>query len=227
LTFDTAADEYPAWSPDGLKIAFRSYRDGNYEIYVMNADGTGQPTRLTFGTAYDEFPSWSPDGSKIAFMSDRDGNFEIYVMNADGNEQTCLTLSAAADGLPYWSPDGLKIAFASERDGNWEIYVMNADGTGQTRLTMNPAGDYDTSWGSAVKPGSLEVTSSPPQAKIIVDGIDTEQVTRWKFNDMAPGDYKVYVTLEGYSIPATETVKVISGQTASLHFKLDKVKKVK
>ncbi|MEE8575969.1 MAG: DPP IV N-terminal domain-containing protein, partial [candidate division Zixibacteria bacterium] len=77
--------------------------DGNYEIYVMNADGTEQ-TRLTNNTSSDGSPSWSPDGGKIAFASRRDGNWEIYVMNADGTEQTRLTNNNSSDGGPSWSP---------------------------------------------------------------------------------------------------------------------------
>jgi tricorn protease-like protein len=72
------------------KIAFNSNRDGNEEIYVMNADGTGQ-TRLTNDAASDFLPAWSPDGSKIAFNK----GFDIFVMNADGSAQTRLTSSAA------------------------------------------------------------------------------------------------------------------------------------
>jgi len=64
------------------QIAFMSSRDGNDEIYIMNADGSGQ-TRLTDNPAYDAAPVWSPDGQRIAFYSTRDGNSEIYVMNAD------------------------------------------------------------------------------------------------------------------------------------------------
>ena len=86
--------------PNG-KIAFESTRDGNDEIYVMNADGTGQ-TRLTNNAAHDFRPSWSPNGSKIAFVSDRDGNFEIYVMNADGTGQTNLSNSFPQDSEPDW-----------------------------------------------------------------------------------------------------------------------------
>ena len=124
------------------RIAFASDRDGNFEIYVMNADGTGQ-TRLTNNPAADRVPAWSPDRSKIAFTSNRDGNDEIYVMKADGTGQANLTNNPADDGAPAWSPDGSKIAFTSYRDGKNQIYVMNADGTGQTGLTNNPAyGDH-------------------------------------------------------------------------------------
>ena len=127
------------------KIAFLSFRDGNAEIYSMNADGTN-PTNLTNNVVGDFDPSWSPDGTKIAFNSTRDANYEIYSMNADGTNQTNLTNNAALDAIPSWSPDGSKIAFYSTRDGNNEIYVMNADGTGQTRLTNNPASDGYPSW---------------------------------------------------------------------------------
>jgi len=115
-----------------------------------------------------------------------------------------------------------------QRALNFTVPILcSATITDQTCLTTNLDWDTFPSWGPAIKSGSLEVKSSPSKAKIYIDDIYTEQVTRWKFDDMAPGDYKVYVTLEGYSTSATETVKVISGQTASLHFKLDKIKKVK
>ena len=68
-------DGSPAWSPDGKRIAFYSERDGNAEIYVMNADGTGV-TRLTRHERGRRLPAWSPDGRTISFDSDRDGNFE-------------------------------------------------------------------------------------------------------------------------------------------------------
>src|SRR6185436_11226570 len=60
----------PAWSPDGRKLAFVSERDGNAEIYVMNADGSAQEN-LTRQPANDSHPAWSPDGRKIAFVSRR------------------------------------------------------------------------------------------------------------------------------------------------------------
>jgi len=88
------------------KIAFSSKRDGNSEIYVMNADGSEQ-TNLTNNPNSDASPSWSPDGKKIAFESARDGGFEIYIMNADGSGQTILTNNPAQkwqDWHPRWSP---------------------------------------------------------------------------------------------------------------------------
>jgi len=99
----SALGEFPMWSPDGTKIAFHSDRDGNLEIYVINADGSGF-TRLTNNEAEDNYPTWSPDGEEIVFHSDRDGNNEIYVINADGTNLGNLTNNPANDTTPSWTP---------------------------------------------------------------------------------------------------------------------------
>ena len=136
---DQGANRKPAWSPDGRQIAFSSNRAGNYEIFVMNEDGSGSPRRLTEGVQ----PAWSPDGEKIAFSSNRAGNYEIFVMNEDGSDSE--SPRRLTEGVqPAWSPDGEKIAFSSNRRaGNYEIYViyvMNEDGSDSEsprRLTTN------------------------------------------------------------------------------------------
>src|SRR5436190_24401421 len=118
------------------RIAFVTSRDGNAEIYVMNADGRGV-TRLTDNPAVDQDPAWSPDGTRLAFASTRDGNDEIYVMNADGSDVTRLTTDPASDRFPAWC--GTRIAFQSDRYAapSYDIYVMNDDGTGATRTTIS------------------------------------------------------------------------------------------
>jgi Tol biopolymer transport system component len=114
-------DGSPAWSPDGMRIAFYSERDGNAEIYVMNADGS-DVQRLTNSPADEGYPAWSPDGRTITFDSDRDGDFEIYAMNADGTNVQALTEHPARDVSATWAPDGSHVVFMSDRDGGFDVY---------------------------------------------------------------------------------------------------------
>lgn len=130
------------------KIGFASRRDGNYEMYLVNADGTA-PTRITHDEASDFSPTWSPDGTKVAARSDRDGNGEIYTFNPDGTRPTNLSNHPDFDTSPSWSPDGSKLAFYTSRDGNYEIYAVNATGTGLTRLTNDAASDRWPAWSPA------------------------------------------------------------------------------
>jgi Tol biopolymer transport system component len=119
------------------KIALTTNREGDSEIYSMNADGTNV-RRLTHSPKYDGAGTWSPDGRKLLFYSQRTGG-EVWVMNADGSRQRNLSRNRAWDSPGTWSPDGRKILFTSNRDGNNELYVMNADGTGQRILSPAPS----------------------------------------------------------------------------------------
>jgi len=128
------------------KIAFVSNRDGNYEIYVMDPNGSEQ-TRLTYNDADDREPSWSPDGNKITFASNRDGNYQIYVMNCDGSNQTQLTYNDDAnDRQPEWLPDGEKISFTRDKWYQDEYDILHE----YAFYTMNVSGD----------PNSLQVRLS-------------------------------------------------------------------
>lgn len=122
------------------RIAFASDRDGNFEIYVISADGGGL-TRITDNAADDLSPVWSADGNRLAFVSYRDGNAEIYAINSDGSNLARLTNNPADDLDPAWSPDGARIAFTSGRGNTDEIYVMNADGGSPVNLSNNTEGD--------------------------------------------------------------------------------------
>lgn len=172
------------------KIAFASDRDGNFEIYVMNADGGGL-TRLTDNPAEDTQPTWSPDGTRLAFVSNRDGNKEIYVMSAEGGGVTRLTTNTAEDIEPAWSPllTNQKIAFVSHRDGNDEIYVMNVDGTGQTNLTQTMPDDTGPAW--APSGTLLGFASNRDGDKFEIyrmnsDGTNLVRLTNNSFTDVSP-----------------------------------------
>ncbi|MBN1138405.1 MAG: PD40 domain-containing protein, partial [Anaerolineae bacterium] len=144
LTESPAADGWPAWSPSGDQIAFHSDRGGDFDIWVMNADGSN-PVNLTNHPGDDRYPAWSPappeggtGGARIAFASDRDGSYDIWVMNADGSGPFKLTDSPARDRYPIWSPDGTHLTFNTDRDGNQEIYIMNASGGDLVNVTNTP-----------------------------------------------------------------------------------------
>lgn len=122
------------------RIAFTFYRDSNFDIFSVGADGSGL-SRLTNNPAVDQQPDWSPDGSQIAFISFRGGDAAIYVMNADGSCQTLLEPFPGSE-YPVWSPDGKRIAFRSSSTSNPGLFVINREGDGLTRLT-----DYDV-WDS-------------------------------------------------------------------------------
>ena len=170
LTEHPQYDAVPAWSPDGQKITFMSFRDEHRiqvggiilgDIYVMNPDGTN-PINLTQSVERPEsVSSWSPDGTQIVFRSAKylrwDDLFhsDIWVMDADGANPINLTNHHAQDSSPDWSPDGMRIAFHSDRnrdwefnvqEKNWEVFVMNTDGANLINLTNHPAGDGSPAW---------------------------------------------------------------------------------
>jgi tol-pal system beta propeller repeat protein TolB len=117
----TSNNSRPSWSPDGSKIAFVSDRDGNSEIYVMNADGSNQ-TRLTHDNADDVMPKWSPDGKQIVFESNRAGINTLYIMNADGSDVKRVFANPQFDATPAFGNGGKRLYFSSLRTHNWELY---------------------------------------------------------------------------------------------------------
>lgn len=132
---------YPRWL--GNKILFQSNRDGHWQIYLMNADGSGQKN-ISNDKSNNNFVSCSAKGDLVAFVSDRDGNEEVYTMKPDGSDVKRLTNDPARDIHPYITPDGKKILFNSTRASaaNFEIFSINIDGTNLKRLTKS--GDEKT-----------------------------------------------------------------------------------
>ena len=134
--------------PPPGQFAFTTNRDGNYEIYLMNTDGSGL-SRLTDNPADDTYPGWSPDGNRLSFMSNRDGDFEIFTMNADGTNVTQITYNESFDCCANWSPDGTKLAYNSNLpDGDQDIFVMSIDGSNPINLTDFPGDDQRPFWSS-------------------------------------------------------------------------------
>jgi TolB protein len=147
----------PAWSPDGLELAFEK-RFGpkvgqcvvcTWEIFVANADAGGQ--RSLTRTSGFAVPAWSPDGQTIAFSTGLPIP-NLYVVNADGSGQRRVSQDAISAYGSSWSPDGRRLAFTScvpntqSGPGHCEIYVVNLDGSGQQQLTRDPGTDQNAIW---------------------------------------------------------------------------------
>lgn len=137
----------PSWTPDGSRIMFASDRSGIREIYILNANGSGESIITTAVAGNKLTPSMSPDLSKVAFAAEnsRTGHPEIWVANADGTAPRQLTETPKATTGPTWSlfprfsPDGRRILYASTHSGSSQIWVMNADGSGRRQLTSGVA----------------------------------------------------------------------------------------
>ena len=198
LTHNDKADGHSDFSPDGKKIVFASWRDGNEEIYIMNVDGSNQ-RRLTNNPTNDNDPDWSPDGSRIAFKSIRaysnessdemlDSDYEIFVMDTTGENIVRLTNDRYSDHDPDWSPNGQKIAFLRYIEGRGSnVWVMSSDGSNQTNLT-NTGDSWYTSW---LEDGSKIAFCSTRSGNTDIwimnsDGSNPLQVTYSYFTDEYP-----------------------------------------
>lgn len=144
-------DQHPKWSPDGTRISFVSTRaGGNFDIYVMNADGTNVQ-RLTDHPANDFDPMWMPDMKSLIFSSERDSRSDLYrVWLADRRVERLTQHFVGRAIMPNVSPDGKSVAFAAQtlqRLNFWEFQVHVLDlASGKTRALDNSGGACWPSW---------------------------------------------------------------------------------
>jgi TolB protein len=178
LTHSRANNAFPAWSPDGKKIAF--FRDSASDptksyLYVMNADGSGQ-RRLT-STVFDGEPTWSPDGKKIAYHNET----VIDTINANGTGRRQLTTEERDRSDPTWSPNGRKIAYIYANGNLHPIYTMNPDGSDQRLLDSSPDIAMNPAWSPDGKKIAFLGPPGPDLQAIYTinaDGSNEQQLTK-------------------------------------------------
>jgi Tol biopolymer transport system component len=164
LTDSPGYDAEATLSPDGRTIVFTSARDGDLELYLMDADGSNV-RRLTHEVGYDGGAFFSPDGKRIVYRAHhptdpaqvadfqrllaaglvRPTTLELFVMDADGSNRRQVTSNGAANFAPYFTPDGTRIIFSSNmhdpRGRDFDLYLIGVDGSGLERVTASPEFD--------------------------------------------------------------------------------------
>lgn len=150
LTNHPFADQHPRVSPDGRFVAFHTNRDVQFEIYVMNADGSS-PRDVSNDPEDDRYPSWSADGSRIAWSRYVD-SFDLYTMKADGTDQRVVAVTPYQELGASFSPDGASLVYQTNRYPPFGLEIMPVGGGAARPLVMPnaaPGIDLAPAWGAA------------------------------------------------------------------------------
>jgi Tol biopolymer transport system component len=164
----------PAWSQDGERIAFSSRRGGTFDVYAMNADGSGT-RRLTATKENDSHPTWSPSGQTIAYAREGD----IYVMSSDGSGARRISDPTAEESEPSWS-DGGWIAYVRRTPGTLvrELWLMRPNGAARHRITRFGRAIYGPAWSSDGKRIAFSADLDGSVFQIYSVGVDGKGLQR-------------------------------------------------
>ncbi len=145
VMFDGDVITTPAWSPDGDRIVFTSYRSGNADLWSYSFS-TSSAGKILSIPGLNSSPAWSPDGTTVALVLSRDGNSDIYLLNTETSQTTRLTLRESIETSPSFSPTGRQIVFTSDRIGYPQLYVMDSSGGTAMRVTSSHGYCDSPSW---------------------------------------------------------------------------------
>lgn len=153
------------WSPDYKCLSYCANRGGNFDVYIIPAQG-GVETRLTTAEGLDDGPEYTPDGKQIWFNSVRTGLMQLWCMNADGSQQTQMTFDEDRNSwFPHPSPDGKSVLFIAYRKGDLLPGQHLADLNVEIRLMPAEGGEAKTVVSLFGGQGSLNVNSWAPDSR--------------------------------------------------------------
>ncbi len=184
LANEKGSNSSPAWSPDGKQLAVVLTRDGNSQIYKVNADGSGL-SRLSNSSGIDTEPTFSPDGKSVYFTSDRGGSAQIYRVSVDGGRAERLTFNGSFNARPQISIDGRFMAYVTVRDRAFRIAVMNLSNQEETLISQGPKDDSP----SFAPSGKWVIYSSKIQGKTVLSAASIDGKLRTRLST-AEGDIK-------------------------------------
>lgn len=124
----------PAWSSNGAKVSYTSYRDNNPDLWVTDLR-TGRHSKVSAWPGINAGAEWAPGGGELALTLSKDGDSDIYALQPDGSIIRKLTRKYGIDVSPTYSPDGNTICFVSSRNGSPQLFLMDRDGSNVRRLT--------------------------------------------------------------------------------------------
>jgi Tol biopolymer transport system component len=199
LTFDGNSNQYPVWTPDGKRIAFRSNKDGPLNLFWQLADGSGGLERLTTSDGVQTPKSWSPDGQALAFteVTPMTG-LDIWVLRLSDRKAQPFIRTRFNESVPQFSPDGRWLAYVSDESGRYEVYVQPYPGPGGkwqisteggTEPTWNPNG-RELFYRSGNKMMAVDVTMQPnfsaSKPKMLFEGQDLPAPVTYPNYDVGP-----------------------------------------
>ncbi len=196
LTSDKNLNLSPAWSPNGHKICYTSFKDDNPNLYVYNLK-TNTQIQLSALHGLNSAPSWSPDGARLAITLSKDGNAEIYILDVEKKQLQRLTYNRAIDSSPGWAPSNRDIVFTSDRSGSPQVYIMDSDGLNVRRLTFEGNYNDSPSWSPR---GDRIAYVSRTDSGFDIYTIDTLGENRMRLTDSAKSNEDPCWSPNGFSI---------------------------
>jgi Tol biopolymer transport system component len=153
VTFDQANSGDPTWSPDGTQLAYDTNPGGgqDFDIHIINVDGSGDRFLAGLTATNEEFPAWSPDGTTIVFHGNANGTFDLVFVDVATGALTLGPNSVGEDKFASWSPDGSQVVFAITGNQGTNLAVGARGGQAFTEIIQGVAGQEqffagDPSW---------------------------------------------------------------------------------